>query len=340
MPRREKTSMALKIMMVLSGLAGALGAIWWAAFALKPCALWPEQLTARYAHASAATPTPLVQLGPMARVTVGAMAAWAQALRFPSFGGTWVPGRIVYPADPSQPDATLSARPVVLALHGMGRTQWRWWQAEFKGRPTIENTHLLAEREPYERLIVDPVKDYRVLLDWIVQQPHLDADHLRAAGYSMGAQMALLLAGVDTRVRSVAAVVPPHLDATVAAVAPASVAARLAGVEVWLLTADNDDYASRSDNTGLFAALIAARSGTAKKHLIFPGGHLLPPGYVDQLQPWLAQRPQTRDSLSGLRCRCFGPACWRRASIAWPCWRLSANWPGSPHRVPVWTCPG
>jgi dienelactone hydrolase len=128
------------------------------------------------------------------------------------------------------------------------------------------------------------VRDYRVLLDWIVQQPPFDATQVRAAGYSMGAQMALLLAATDGRVHSVAAMVPPHLDRKVAVVAPSTLASRLATVEVWLLTADGDDYASRSDNAALFAAL----PGPARKqHLRFPGGHVLPPAYVDRLRAWL-----------------------------------------------------
>lgn len=320
MPRRHLVTTALKILLALLGLAGVLGALWWAVFALKPYTLSAGQFTALYAHDAA--PAPALQLGPVEAITVGGTAAWAQSLGFASFDGAWVVGRIVHPADPSE--ATPARRPVLLALHGMGRTQWRWWQDTFKGRPTVESTHLLAElalqsghvvvaldarghgerkdperpliaremmrrlhlwgeREPYERLIVDTVKDYRVLLDALARQPLLEAGQVRAAGYSMGAQMALLLAGVDPRVHSVAAMVPPHLGCTVAAVAPISVAARLAHTEVWLLTADDDDYASRAQNAALFAAL----PGAGKQHLRFPSGHVLPASWVQTLQPWL-----------------------------------------------------
>jgi dienelactone hydrolase len=320
MRRRHAATTALKILLALLGLAGVLGAVWWAVFALKPYTLSAGQLTALYAHDAA--PAPALQLGPAERVTVGAAAAWAQSLGFASFDGAWVVGRIVHPADPAQ--AAPVRRPVLLALHGMGRTHWRWWQASFKGRPTLENTHLLAElalqaghvvvaldarghgerkdaerpliarelmrrlhlwgeREPYERMIVDTVKDYRVLLDALAQQPLLEAGRVRAAGYSMGAQMALLLAGVDARVHSVAAMVPPHLGCTVAAVAPLTVAARLTHTGVWLLTADDDEYASRRHNQALFAAL----PGGQKQHLRFDGGHVLPARWVQTLQPWL-----------------------------------------------------
>lgn len=317
------------IVMSLLGLVGAVGALWWALFALKPYQITPAQVDARYEHRAPAghrtTGTPM-QLGAVEAITVGTTPAWAAELRFASFDGHTAIGRIAYPRDPRQPDAAAQRLPVLLALHGMGRAHRRWWQAEVGGRPTLENTHLVAERalqaghavlaldarwhgerkhperprfvlelmndlhwwgrlEPYEAMIVDTVKDYRVLLDWVVQQPALDATRIRAAGYSMGAQMALLLAGTDTRVRSVAAMVPPHLDNKVAAVAPATVAPRLAGVEVWLLTALDDDVAAASGSAALFAAL----PGPGHRHLTFPGGHVLPVAYVEGLQPWLAR---------------------------------------------------
>lgn len=312
----------LTILITFLGVASAMGALWWAAFALKPYEVSAQQLAARYAHAGAQAHGPSVELGPVELVTVGATSAWARSLRFASFDGAHALGRIVYPGDPAA--AAPGPRPVLLALHGMGRTQWRWWQSEYKGRHTIEHTHLLAERalrtghvvvaldarahgdrkdphnpvvpremmrdlhwwgarEPYERMIVDTVKDYRVLLDWVVQQPDLAGNRVRAAGYSMGAQMALLLAAVDARVVSVAAMVPPHLDRKVAAVAPSSVASHLGDVEVWLLTANEDEYASPEDNAALFTAL----PGGQKRHLTFSGGHLLPLDYVGRLQAWL-----------------------------------------------------
>ncbi len=316
-------------MFTLVGFAGALGALWWALFALKPYDITPEQLAARYAHKTATTTTTAapaaaaVQLGPPQRITVGQTAAWASDFRMPSFDGAVANGRVVYPADPAE---LAAPRPVLLGLHAMGRSQRRWSEAEINGRRTIENTHRLAElalqqgyvvialdarehgdrknadkpliaremlrnmhwwgeREPYERLIVDTVKDWRVLLDWVVQQPQFDRSDIRAAGYSMGAQMALLLAGTDGRVSAVAAVVPPGLTNRVAVVAPLNVAPQLAASRVWLLTADDDEHASVDENAALFAAL----PGAGKQHLRFAGGHLLPADYVERLRPWLTE---------------------------------------------------
>jgi dienelactone hydrolase len=323
-PRRAR-----KIMFTLLGIGGALGALWWALFALKPYDITPEQLAARYAHApaAAASAPPAVELAAVRRITVGDTAAWASDLRMTSFDGAVATGRIVYPTDPSNPANSAeqaTPRPVLLGLHAMGRTQLRWFEAELRSRPTIENTHRLAElalrqgyvvvaldarehgdrknpdkpliaremlrnmhwwgeREPYERLIVNSVKDWRVLLDWLTQQPQFDRADIRAAGYSMGAQMALLLAATDGRVSAVAAMVPPGLTNRVAVVAPLNVAPRLSGTRVWLLTADDDEHASIKENAALFEAL----PGAGKQHLRFAGGHLLPAHYVQRLVPWL-----------------------------------------------------
>jgi dienelactone hydrolase len=320
-------------MFTLFGIAGALGALWWALFALKPYDITPEQLATRYAHTTTtAAPTQAaVKLSAPQRIAVGQTAAWASDFRMPSFDGAVANGRIVYPADP----AVLAApRPVLLGMHAMGRSYGRWSEAEFKGKRTIENTHRLVElalqqgyvvialdarehgdrknadrpltprellrnlhwwgeREPYERLIVDTVKDWRVLLDWVAQQPQFDRSNIRAAGYSMGAQMALLLAGTDDRVSAVAAMVPPGLTNRVAVVAPLNVAPQLAGSRVWLLTADDDDHASVDENASLFAAL----PGASKQHLRFAGGHLLPTDYVERLLPWLTEAGRSSNAM-------------------------------------------
>jgi len=142
--------------------------------------------------------------------------------------------------------------------------------------------HWFGKRQAYEQMIIDTVRDHRVLLDWLVTQPHLDAKRIRAAGYSMGAQGALLLAGLDERVHAVAAMVPPHLGNNVAVVAPINLVAGLRGKRVWLLTGDEDDEASPKQNQALFDAIPSQD----KKHLRFESGHLLPQDYVEQLSDW------------------------------------------------------
>lgn len=288
---------------VLFGLAAAAAAVWHFLW-LKPYSISPEELKARYAYREEVRPGP----------------GYSSELRLRSFDGELLHGRIVYPADPAQAREPF---PVLIGMHAMARSHWRWFQPELKGRPTIEQTHHITQmalqrgyavvaidarehgerrhlgqqhaarialrdmhwfgrRQAYERMIIDTVRDHRVLLDWLQAQPHLDARRIKAVGYSMGAQGALLLAGLDERVQAVAAMVPPHLDDKVAAVAPIRFVAGLQGKRVWLLSGDEDDKASPAQSQALFEAL----PGPDKQHLRFASGHLLPGEYVEKLQGW------------------------------------------------------
>ncbi|MFN4116389.1 MAG: alpha/beta hydrolase family protein, partial [Inhella sp.] len=194
--------------------------------------------------------------------------------------------------------------PLLIGLQAMGRAHQRWWDREFKGRETLAQTDrisALALARGYAELAIDarrhgmrkdvtgPVsalmRDHRLLLDWVVSQPQFDHGRIAVAGYSMGGPLALLLGGVDARVSAVAAIVPPHLDDKGAAVSPARLlrlSPGLAGKKVWLLSADDDEYASREQNQALFDAL----PGSDKKPLRFPGGHVLPADYAEQRRDW------------------------------------------------------
>lgn len=302
---------ALRIMASLLGIAALAGALWWGLFGLKPYDPSPAELQARH-EIPPGTEAPQVQLGELETLPGGQRS---QSLRFRSFDGAEAVGRIVYPA------AAQGPAPLLINLHALGRAHQRMFQAEFKGRPTMEQTHRVTElalsrgyavvaldarehgerampgrkasdllrelhwwgrRDPYERMLVDTIKDYRVLLDWATRQPHINAQHIRATGYSMGAQMALLLGALDPRVEAVAAIVPPHVGDKVAVVNPHRLMAGLAGKQVWLLSADDDEYASKAQNQALFEAIPAQD----KHHLRFPGGHLLPANYIDGLSGW------------------------------------------------------
>lgn len=293
----------------LLGLAAVAGALWWGLFGLKPYTITDEALRARYAYSAPAAGIAVQQT---------AEPGHARALLFKTFDGSEVQGRIVYPSDPATAQRPF---PLLIGLHGMGRGHVRWWQGEFKQRPTVEQTHRITalalqqgyavlaldarnhgarkdpeytlrdvmqdlhywgKREPYEQMIIDTVRDYRLLLDWVQTQPQLDAGQIRVAGYSMGAQMALLIGGLDPRVKSVLAIVPPHLDNKVAVVAPRNLLPGLAGKKIWLLSADDDEHSDPADNAALFEAIPSHD----RQHLRFAGGHLLPAGYVDRLAPW------------------------------------------------------
>lgn len=298
-----------KAMLTIGVVVAGVAALWYGVFGLKPYSLSAEELSARYAYS----------MKQQVQLELKELTPQSFEFTYQSFDGVTVNGRISYPQDPK---AIQSPVPVLIGAHAMGRSQIRWWQDSFKDRATfeqtdkitamalakgyavvaidarhhglrkdpnlsivdiIDNLHWWGEREPYETMLVDTVRDHRVLLDWLVQQPMLDKNTIKLVGYSMGAQVSLLLAGVDSRIQSVAAIVPPHMNSTTAVVAPLNVMAGLADNQVWLFTADDDEYASIKQNQLLFDALPNAD----KKLFRFDSGHLLPADYINDLEPWL-----------------------------------------------------
>jgi len=288
---------------IFLSFAAAAAAIWHFVW-LKPYSVTATELQARYAYKEELTPGD----------------AHSVNIRLQSFDGALVNGRIVYPSDPAlatRPfpvligmhnmgathlrwwQAEVNGRPTIAQTHRITQMALQQGYAVVAidarehgqrrnlGQPhpmriAMRDMHWFGKRQAYEQMIIDTVRDHRVLLDWLVAQPHVDAKRIKAAGYSMGAQGALLLAGLDERVHAVAAMVPPHLGNNVAVVAPINLVAGLRGKRVWLLTGDDDDEASPKQNQALFDAIPSQD----KKHLRFASGHLLPADYVEQLSAW------------------------------------------------------
>jgi len=270
---------------------------------LRPYTVTAAQLQAAYAYPTSATP-------PLRLQQVDA-SSWSFVLR--SFDGAPINGRIAFPRPPGTEPV-----PVMIGIHGMGRSEARWWQDSIDGRPTIEQVDKLTQlalahgyavvtidaryhglrkdprrplpaimrdlrffgdRTDYERMVVDTVRDHRVLLDWLTEQAPFVPGRISAAGYSMGAQIALLLGAIDDRVDRLLAIVPPHIGDETAIVAPQNAIDGLRGKTVWLVSASDDEYASSAQNEALFRALPTSD----KRHKIFAGGHILPTGYVAEL---------------------------------------------------------
>lgn len=58
--------------------------------------------------------------------------------------------------------------------------------------------------------------------------------------------------------------------------------AELVDNQVWLLSADDDEYASSDQNLALFESFPSKD----KRHLVYAGGHILPDTYVNDLGGW------------------------------------------------------
>jgi len=222
---------------------------------------------------------------------------------------------------PSKPSAN-GKYPVLVGAHAMGRSYPRWFQSSLKGRPTVthvnkiteqalakgyavvaidaryhgkrkvkdkplsqiwNNLHYFGNKQDYQDMLVNTVIDHRLLLDWLETQAELDMQRVSVAGYSMGGQVALLLAAVDKRVKDVVAIVPPYLDDKVATAAPKNLVHRLKSNRTLLLTGAYDDVASDAENLELFNRI----STNEKQHIEFDADHLLPESYVNVVRDWL-----------------------------------------------------
>jgi dienelactone hydrolase len=234
---------------------------------------------------------------------------------YTSFDGSTVKGQINYP------NIIKETYPVLIGMHAMGRSYPRWWKDSIKGRETVTqvnkltdiaiekgivviaidarhhgsrkqpdttlrtimlNLSFLGNKTDYIDMITSTVIDHRILLDWIEQQPQLDINSTHVAGYSMGGQMSLLLAGVDKRINNVLSIVPPYLDDKTATVAPKNVMPQLTHDSVWLVTSNDDENATEEQNFSLFSSI----PNPHKVHITFDGNHILPEDYVNELVGW------------------------------------------------------
>ena len=234
---------------------------------------------------------------------------------YQSFDGAIVNGQISFPEKQAE------AYPVLIGVPAMGRGYQRWWVDSFKGRPTVtqvnkitemaskkgyavisidsryhgkrkdpKNTlrsimnklHFFGDKLLYEQMIEYTVMDIRVLLDWVENEKQFINSDINVAGYSMGGQISLLLGAVDQRVNKIISIVPPFIDDKIASVAPKNAAPLITKNAVLLVTSNDDENATERENEHLFSLIASAE----KEHLVFPGSHILPDGYVNEISFW------------------------------------------------------
>ncbi|MEO0998794.1 MAG: alpha/beta fold hydrolase, partial [Pseudomonadota bacterium] len=227
--------------------------------------------------------------------------------------GSRVNGILAMPGDEPAPAS------LAIALHPMGSDQSIWWRA---GKPLFggEITARLRQRghavlaldarwhgergvdgvgprdllafahgenpRPYHQVIVDSVRDYRLALKWAERQDDLDTRNVFVVGYSMGAQMSLLLAAAESRVTSVLAMVPPYVGRRHSPVAPRNHVGAITDASVMLIAGREDPYSSRAQTEQVFATIPSPD----KELALLPGGHLLPESYVNVALSYVDER--------------------------------------------------
>lgn len=127
---------------------------------------------------------------------VYAKAPWAtiRALSFRGAGGSRVQAYVIVPNGSGR-------RPAALFLHGSGGTRL----------DLLDEAAVLARRGVVTMTVTYPsdaatyrpaVVDARRALDLLAARPDVDASRLGVVGFSLGGQLAAILAGDDTRIRS------------------------------------------------------------------------------------------------------------------------------------------
>ncbi|MFP2956344.1 alpha/beta hydrolase [Myxococcus sp. 1LA] len=226
--------------------------------------------------------------------------------------GQRIPTRVL------EPEGSASNPPIAVLLHGLTRKKEDWLSEEGPTHGGVLKDDLLragyrvylldarrhGERatpdarpgalaklahkgEPtrYVAMIADTVRDAHALLTTVLAKGQ--PPRVLVAGYSMGAQVALLLAAREPRITHLVTMVPPHIDPSMDEVAPSR---HMASVhQDWLLlTANQDDFAPVADSRALFDAAPSRR----KAHKTFDSGHALPREYLDEVRRWLQAERQ------------------------------------------------
>lgn len=127
----------------------------------------------------------------------------------------------------------------------------------------------------YIDTIIGSVRDYRIVLNWA--QTKFSADEVLVMGYSMGAQMSLLLASLESSVNTVVVMVPPYVDAPGSPVAPRVHVQKITKAKVLWLAGSNDPHSDRKQTQETFETITSPD----KALVWFDAGHRLPPEFLD-----------------------------------------------------------
>lgn len=209
--------------------------------------------------------------------------------------------------------------PCALLLHALSSDKEA--MIEWFGRPLAArgvaalalDAHLHGERKPptaaplapleYLDLARESVVEYRQALDHLVTRLEIDPERIGLLGYSLGAMMGAILAGVDERVKAAVLMVggdmvrtrlpplPAFLQERVDVVSPANFVAHISPRPVLFLNGTGDSTVPRDAATALHEA---ARE--PKEIRWVDAGHHLPPEAAAEGVEWLIARLAPRYS--------------------------------------------
>ncbi len=138
-------------------------------------------------------------------------------------------------------------------------------------------------RRLYDDMIIGTVRDYRLALSWVTATWNLSGQDVAVVGYSMGAQMSLLLASYEPSITHVLSMVPPYVDQPGSPVAPRHHVSRITDAKLLYLVAQQDPYSSLAQNQQVFD-LIGSPHKTVH---YFDSGHVLPATYLQVVMQFI-----------------------------------------------------
>lgn len=222
-------------------------------------------------------------------------------LSFTSDDGQIVNGIVAYPSNRSNDNK------LALAMHPMGTDQKFWWSEksplpghelteklrdqgytvitldarrhgkrsdiDFGARELLKRAHS-DEPRLYIDTIIGSVRDYRIALNWA--KAELQPQEVLVMGYSMGAQMSLLLASYEPSVDTVLAMVPPYVGSPASPVAPRVHMQRITKANILWMAGTKDPHSDKQQTEETFNAI----SSTNKTLTWFDAGHRLPNEFV------------------------------------------------------------
>jgi len=211
-----------------------------------------------------------------------------------------------------RPQAT-GMYPCVLLLHALSSDKDA--MIRLFGRPLAErglaslalDAHLHGERRSaasaqlgpmeYLKLARESIVEYRQALDYLKNHPDVDSARVGLLGYSLGAMMGSILAGVDERVQACVFMVggdmvhvyrphvPVFLRGLLEPVSPANFVARISPRPVFFINGTRDATVPREAATHLHEA-----AGEPKRILWADAGHILPPEVAAEGVDWLREQ--------------------------------------------------
>ncbi|MBC8101505.1 MAG: alpha/beta fold hydrolase [Cytophagales bacterium] len=157
--------------------------------------------------------------------------------------------------------------------------------------PSIQDPRVFA------RILRTTVSDYRQALDYLQTRQEVDARHIGLLGYSMGAMMGAMVAGVDERVaasvlcvggdpvRPYIALVPKSDTLNVEAISPSNYVGLISPRPVYLLNAKDDKTMPAA------AARRLQEAAKEPKTVVWAeGGHILPSAATRPAIIWLTEK--------------------------------------------------